>query len=361
MRLNNNMTREEMKKKYSIENMIRSKNDFSLEVYFGNMCNYNCSYCFDAYTRKKHWSNWNKEQTDKCLKFIDSVKTLYDVNIYGGEPSMWKYCLYFIDNIRSDVHVSIITNGSNPKFTKDVCELSKRNNRQLLYCMSVHYEKYLENKEKFMENLRYVYHTIENYKDNVALEFVLLLDQKNTYKYMDLVNLLLREGNKNTFSVTLSYIRRTQDAEECIKNYCMIPKLDKDVQEKAKKLFSLDRFRIAEKNLFYHRKCPQFYHHAEVQFDGRLLSTDCKQGKLSKKSIFDDDFNLEDEQFICECCQEHEKNNYSCEKVHGMLNNFDNVFEWLNSDIFDETIEEMNKERLRVSEWDNDDNEKISK
>lgn len=41
MRLNNNMTREEMKKKYSIENMIRSKNDFSLEVYFGNMCNYN--------------------------------------------------------------------------------------------------------------------------------------------------------------------------------------------------------------------------------------------------------------------------------------------------------------------------------
>ena len=141
----------------------------------------------------------------------------------------------------------------------------------------------------------------------------------------------------------------------------MIPKLDKDVQEKAKKLFSLDRFRIAEKNLFYHRKCPQFYHHAEVQFDGRLLSTDCKQGKLSKKSIFDDDFNLEDEQFICECCQEHEKNNYSCEKVHGMLNNFDNVFEWLNSDIFDETIEEMNKERLRVSEWDNDDNEKISK
>ena len=68
-----------MKKKYSIENMIRSENDFSLEVYFGNMCNYNCSYCFDAYTRKKHWSNWNKEQTDKCLKFIDSVKTLYDV------------------------------------------------------------------------------------------------------------------------------------------------------------------------------------------------------------------------------------------------------------------------------------------
>ena len=54
------------------------------------------------------------------------------------------------------------------------------------------------------------------------------------------------------------------------------------------------------------------------------------------------------------------KNNYSCEKVHGMLNNFDNVFEWLNSDMFDETMNEMNKERLRVSEWD-DNNEKISK
>ena len=72
------MTREEMKKKYSIENMIRSENDFSLEVYFGNMCNYNCSYCFDAYTRKKHWSNWNKEQTDKCLKFIEKNLKIFE-------------------------------------------------------------------------------------------------------------------------------------------------------------------------------------------------------------------------------------------------------------------------------------------
>ena len=288
-----------------------------IEWYFGNICNINCSYCLNAYTRRDYYRNMTFEETNKTIDFINSIDGIYQIVFIGGEPSRFKHCLYAIEKINQSCRINIMTNGLDEKFIEDAVKLATFE-KNLLICCSMHYEYYLQDKVKYMQHL---YRLVEICKDNphVELEFLILLDDKRTIEYKELVQWIIRNaiGFKENFGYSISYVRRDNMVNEAIKNYAITSIFDKDVRDKLRQNLKTERMSFINENPNYHKPCNCFRYYMHICLDGRLKHADCNSPIYSKKSIFDDDFNLEDEYRCIECCEKHTENNGICNVVLG--------------------------------------------
>lgn len=287
-----------------------------VEWYFGNICNLDCSYCLNAYTRNDYYRNMTFEETKKTVEFINTLKGVYQTIFIGGEPSCFEHCLYAVEHIQ-DCRVNLMTNGMNEKFIQDAVQFATQD-KPMLICCSMHYEYYMQDKQRYMNHL---HNLIDICKDNpfVELEFLMLLDKDMTQQYKELIEWIIRNAkgfNKN-FGYSVSYVRRDNSIEEAVKNYVSMSILDADVRDVVREDLKEDRMSFIKENPHYHKQCPCFKNYINIRLDGRLKHADCAHPIYSKKSIFDDDFNLEKEQHYIECCEKHTENNGTCRNVLG--------------------------------------------
>ena len=284
-----------------------------VELYFGNICNLNCSYCFDNCKRKKEIRIMNKKQIKKVICFLNSIN-VDTLEIIGGEPLIYKYLLNIINEVICN-NVIIITNGLNESMLYKLSDIIDKN---IKIVHSIHYEMYLKNKQKYITHLMNVC-KLFNDKKNIDIEFAILIDKENTLKYFDLIKFIFDVCiDKFKYDFSVSYIRRQDSLKELMKNLLISRQLGKYGKIILDDLIEEKRISRLLINKNYMKKCPCFKNYIKIDIDGFLISSNCNIAKKSKKSIFDNDFNFKNE--ICDiiCTEKHNINNGCCEKVLGI-------------------------------------------
>lgn len=93
-------------------------NVFQIDWTVSNICNYNCNYCADdAKIGNNTWPDI--EIVSKILYRIKKLhpNKLFSYNLLGGELTLWKDFINFIDNIRNitpNSNIRLLTNGRMP-------------------------------------------------------------------------------------------------------------------------------------------------------------------------------------------------------------------------------------------------------
>lgn len=93
---------------------------FRISYMVSNLCNYDCSYCFPGSNEGTHRYNKDWQLVANNMKHLfshykqNSNKKIFDINITGGEPTLWpdlhKFCLDIKQD--NDVMISLQSNGS---------------------------------------------------------------------------------------------------------------------------------------------------------------------------------------------------------------------------------------------------------
>ena len=107
-----------MKELIKIETM-ESKNRLRIEYMVGNYCNYKCLYCGDyANGGDTRWPNdyesLIKHFTHLLDFYIANGRDRFEVNLLGGEPTLWPNVAKFARDLKAmyNVKVTMTTNGS---------------------------------------------------------------------------------------------------------------------------------------------------------------------------------------------------------------------------------------------------------
>jgi hypothetical protein len=84
-----------------------------IEWLLGNVCNYRCSYCVPEL-----YSGTNRPpELNEALQFFNTLDQHYgsvpkQLHISGGEPTLWKDLIPFIEGLTDDIFLLITSNGS---------------------------------------------------------------------------------------------------------------------------------------------------------------------------------------------------------------------------------------------------------
>ena len=306
------------KKKYNIFFHSKLKH-IKVEWYFGNVCDYKeCSYCLNKYTYNEYYRNMTKKETDKTIKFINSLKGVYDLLYIGGEPSTFKYLIYSIKKIKHNCRINIMSNAQNEKFIKKVLSMGTKE-RPVIVSATPHYEIYLKDKEKFIKHLNNLFKIAKKYKFG-ELEFNVLLDKEKTKCYKEMIEYLYHVGYKKYgVPILTSFVRRDRSTKETIKNFVATEIFDEELKTFMQKDLLGSRTNFLKCNKYYGETCPALEHYLYIRLDGKIDGTSCPQEIITKKSIFDDDFNLEEEKQLVKqtCICKHQPNNGICGIAHG--------------------------------------------
>lgn len=310
-------------KKFNIKNAYvtmhgRWKN-FYVEWYIGNLCNQRCSYCLNNDTYSQYYRDMTKEETDKVVNFINSLPEVCRIDIIGGEPSCFEHLFYAIENIKHNCTFNVLSNGRDEEFTEKFLSLSTQK-RPMLDCITTHSEEYLrEGKEKYFKHIDRLIELHHKYKHG-EIEFNFLLDKEKTKEYKELIDYLYYKGYKeNKINLVTSFVRRTRDAKETIKNFSITEIFDDEVKTYMQKDLLGERTNFLKHNEYCGEYCPIFTNYMYIRLDGKLDATSCEQEIITNKSIFDDDFDFEEEKRLlkqkCHC--KRKPNNGVCGHVHG--------------------------------------------
>lgn len=287
--------------------------NFYVLWHFGNLCNFNCSYCFNKTDLEKDKININFQQTKCVIKQLNKIKRLYLVNFLGGEPTVFKYCMYAIKHLNCYA-MMITTNGYKTEQIKMIYDISKQYHKHIILSISLHYEKFLENKKEFYNRLKTLI-SLTKTKSNVNIKFSILINYKYLHLYEDLIWFLCNEEKNGNFIVHLSNVRLEATHSEFIHAYAALLKdFPKEIADKVK----LEKVDMLEKHKYYHDKCGVFTNYAKVRIDGFLEhSNGCPQTIISSKSLYDNNFELSKEVKNIECCQEYAMTTSTCRFIHG--------------------------------------------
>lgn len=298
--------------------------NYKVEWYFGNVCNSHCSYCFDKDSRKECYRNMTLEETDKVVSFINSLPPLYELLCLGGEPSCFKYLEYGLDRIKHNCVITILTNGKDEEFVKNMLKRGTKN-QPMHVDLTAHSEEFLKNKKDNLEHLA----RLINYKNDnpySRLAFRIMLDGKKTMEYKELVEFLYNNivRNRSGLELHVSFIYREGTLKEFVDNIVATTKFDKEIGEFLKNELMSQRSTTLKENCHYGKKCPVLEHFAYIRLDGRLdARPSCTENdeELTHKSIFDEDFDLEEEKENIKwiCHRKHEQNWGLCEHIYGKL------------------------------------------
>lgn len=125
------------------------------------MCNLHCSYCFN---RHKPFNFLSKPKLDLILSEIKKINKEMEITVMGGEPTLYKYLDYIIDelykinNVRS---INVYTNGT--------INLNKFHfNEKVLISFSYH--EHQHNKQSIINNQKYLDSINVKYLTNIMME-----------------------------------------------------------------------------------------------------------------------------------------------------------------------------------------------
>lgn len=96
----------------NIKSITSDSNGMIVEWAINNVCNYRCSYCHPLL----HNGSSGQPNLEESLKFFNSLSLINNhdkvLQLTGGEPTVWKDLIKFIQNLNKDFYVQITTNGS---------------------------------------------------------------------------------------------------------------------------------------------------------------------------------------------------------------------------------------------------------
>lgn len=92
---------------------INNHNYFNILIYLCDICNFNCSYCYNKKPRSNHKLNIDT-LTNFLFKIKQNIKTNLHLELIGGEPTLHPNLNQFINNIKPITNnILIYTNLSN--------------------------------------------------------------------------------------------------------------------------------------------------------------------------------------------------------------------------------------------------------
>lgn len=93
-------------------------NTLMIDMSIGNICNYQCWYCFKGAHEGNHkWFDYDIliKNTDRLLNwYMSQGKTKFDIHFVGGEPTHWPKLLDYIKYLKENYNclISMTSNGS---------------------------------------------------------------------------------------------------------------------------------------------------------------------------------------------------------------------------------------------------------
>lgn len=115
------------------------------------ICNLKCSYCYARQTKK--WNEFlNYEAFLSIFNKIRTLKKPYEINLLGGEPTLWKFLSTSIEKFQSDPFCKKIE-----FFTNGIKKINVHSNKTTIFLTyhgeSKEYMKlFLQNAEYYMQN-----------------------------------------------------------------------------------------------------------------------------------------------------------------------------------------------------------------
>jgi MoaA/NifB/PqqE/SkfB family radical SAM enzyme len=169
---------------------------FRIEYMVSNVCNYKCWYCSPhAYQGDFRWT----KDTDLLIKnFIHLLnyyksqgKTKFELNLLGGEPTLWPDLEKFITALRKDrdISITVTTNGSRTLRWWD-------KHAELFDKILFSYHPSFANNEHYIQVLDLVY------EKGVPCNALIMMDPKNWDKSLEMVQ-QCKEQSKHPWFVSL--------------------------------------------------------------------------------------------------------------------------------------------------------------
>jgi len=179
------------------------KNKLRVELMLGNVCNYNCWYCFPGSNEgTNRWPDYkilaaNLKHLFNYYKSID--KEIFEIHLIGGEPTLWSDLGEFVKELKTE-HNCIISMSSNGSRTlRWWQEYGQYFDKVLL---SAHYEKINVNHYISVADLLY--------EQKVIVTGLVLMDPNNWDTCMSVVDQL--KHSKYRWSIDIQEILLHNDS-----------------------------------------------------------------------------------------------------------------------------------------------------
>lgn len=271
------------KKFYSESNNLNDILELSIEPL--TICNQKCEYC---YARKitKNWNKmWSKSQLNIVLNKIKNVNEFFNLEILGGEPTLYPFLNTIIDEMdrcNSCKKIQLTTNG-----TKDLTKFKK--SEKIKYIISVHPSD-IKDELMLFKNIEFV----KNYDHDITI--MLLNRNKNDIK---LVNSYIDKVKKITdrisFSMILNDLRYRSDFDFSV-FHNFYEKCEKFVLEQngRKNVYEIDDIIRKNLNTFKGWNCSIKYISISVLGE---LSLGCKKNIAN---IFENQIEIQSKVIKCD-------------------------------------------------------------
>ena len=108
------------------------KHNISAEWELNNICNFNCSYCFNPFRKLKKISDYSKNP-DKLIKSFDKTKMTWTISFSGGEPFLYPNFVNLCKKLTKK-HFIIINTNLSINNVYDFCEDINPKKVKLILC-----------------------------------------------------------------------------------------------------------------------------------------------------------------------------------------------------------------------------------
>ncbi len=277
----------------------------------GNVCNAHCPYCINAPEAKKAWRNATLEETEKVIAAVNAMPVRL-LHVLGGEPT----CFEHIHRVVREVNCPEIRLSTNGIAVQVIAQLAEEANTALSAYLSVHPSVVEADPAAFRQRTEQLVTMAETGKLRELHMFMMidgyrpmstafadtcawLTTDPRTLPYVDAS--FVRRGTEDLHAQIVDLVHACSKAPSVVRKYLMGVRTD-----------------ILRPNPWLGKRCPFFRHRFTLQLDGYMVSSDCPQKRISRRSVYDQAFNWADELITCTCQQPQMVCNGGCMAAHNV-------------------------------------------
>lgn len=292
---------------------------------YGNICNTTCPYCLNAAAAKANYRNATLDETNRVVEVLNSIP-VQRVNFIGGEPTCFAHLLHALRQLDCP-EIELSTNGLRDDIVAEAAQTMVDTGRVLHLCFSVH--PHLVEVDPVAYRAR-----VERYMAMAAnglldMDIMLVVDGHHppSRTLVDFATWLTGHDWRGSTRLTTTFVRVGADPQQHVVDFVKAYQAAAVLPDVFRQLLRLsERADVLRPNPWQGKPCQMFRYQFTLQLDGYLRSSDCVQGKLSRRSVYDPAFDWNDEIITCTCTQPHMVSNGNCMAAHDVHNYKDTLF-----------------------------------